>query len=426
MTASAFASAPARSLFGSANPHALATILEAAETKRIIAATDIFDLQGTKLWARNQPVSQSLQRKLMDRQLRNPLESCLVAEDGVTAVTLTRSLQELVESRSPLGPLLRPHAARLAREAAQLPLHPVAQLLLTAAQAARPAGFAHATEAMALAGALMTAQGGGIAEIRLAMLAGLMHDLGAMYIDPRFSETEAEREPEFTTYQQLVVHPHIGQLLLAQLTHYPATIARAVAEHHERCDGSGYPHAHTTRTLSPLGRLLAVVEASLAALEGGRDHLQHASIALRAVPGEFDLDVVGHVSHAACEQPPLQPVMEEDEIRARLDALASVLTAAESNVARVSAQATHPGLREATALAGWMLGRLRIGWNESGLWSPRAMSSTEAGEVQAMEDELYRRLRGIQRAVYLRTGTLPEAEAGTLRELCESLPMGTA
>jgi hypothetical protein len=43
-----------------------------------------------------------------------------------------------------------------------------------------------------------------------------------------------------------------------------------------------------------------------------------------------------------------------------------------------------------------------------------------------MEDELYRRLRGIQRAVYLRTGTLPEAEAGTLRELCESLPMGTA
>jgi len=73
-----------------------------------------------------------------------------------------------------------------------------------------------------------------------------------------------------------------------------------------------------------------------------------------------------------------------------------------------------------------MLGRLRIGWNESGLWSSRAMSSTDAGEVQAMEDELYRRLRGIQRAVCLRIGTLPEAEAGTLRELCESLPMGTA
>ena len=47
--------------FGSANPHALAAILEASETRRIIAATDIFDLAGTKLWARNQPVSASLQ-----------------------------------------------------------------------------------------------------------------------------------------------------------------------------------------------------------------------------------------------------------------------------------------------------------------------------------------------------------------------------
>ena len=67
--------------FRTANPHALATILEAAETRRIIAATDIFALDGTKLWASHQPVSAALQRKLMDRKLRAPLESCLVAGD---------------------------------------------------------------------------------------------------------------------------------------------------------------------------------------------------------------------------------------------------------------------------------------------------------------------------------------------------------
>src|SRR3954471_11086486 len=113
--------------FSSANPHALASILEASETKRIIAATDIFDISGTKLWASNQPVSASLQRKLLDRQLREPLESCLIAEDGVTAATLVESLQELLQGDSALAPMLRPHAARLAREAAQLSLHPVAQ-----------------------------------------------------------------------------------------------------------------------------------------------------------------------------------------------------------------------------------------------------------------------------------------------------------
>src|SRR5688572_20648556 len=117
-----------RNAFGTANPHALATILEAAETRRIIAATDIFDIAGTKLWASSQPVSAALQRKLMDRKLRTPLESCLVAEDGVTAAALAQDLQALVQSDSPLAPLLRTQAARLAREAAHVPLHPVAQL----------------------------------------------------------------------------------------------------------------------------------------------------------------------------------------------------------------------------------------------------------------------------------------------------------
>lgn len=56
-----------------ANPHALAVILQASERQRIIAATDIFDLSGIKLWASNQPVSAALQCKLLERQLRQPL-----------------------------------------------------------------------------------------------------------------------------------------------------------------------------------------------------------------------------------------------------------------------------------------------------------------------------------------------------------------
>ena len=48
--------------FATANQHALATILEAAQTKSIIASRDIFDISGIKLWARDMPVSTALQR----------------------------------------------------------------------------------------------------------------------------------------------------------------------------------------------------------------------------------------------------------------------------------------------------------------------------------------------------------------------------
>jgi hypothetical protein len=413
--------------FAFANPHALATILEAGETRRILAATDIFDVSGIKLWARDQPVSGSLQRKLLDRQLKKPLEACLVAEDGVTTASLGASLQLLLRSDTPLAPLLRAQGARLMREVAFLPLHPVAQLLLTAAESARPERFDHAVAAMALAGALAAVGTGDTAAVRLAMLGGLLHDLGEMYIAPEYGEAEALTDVpdlDFLSYQQLVVHPHVGALLISQLTNYPQALARAVAEHHERLDGSGYPHALAGDRLSPLGRVLAVTEAALHATRGAHDTLLRASIALRAVPGEFDLAWVGRLSQVAAALPAQRPVLEPSEIADRLGALGKLLACAEFNVDGQIATCEHPAMRKALELARYLLGRLRAGWNESGLWSPRALTQGDAAEIEALEDELYARLRGIQRATLLAAGRLPFETQARLADLCESLATG--
>jgi hypothetical protein len=266
--------------------------------------------------------------------------------------------------------------------------------------------------------------GGDTPEIRVAMLCGLLHDLGEMYIDPRYGEADADRDLDFVSYQQLVAHPHVGYLLVTQLTNYPGVVSRAIAEHHERLDGSGYPNARKGDQMSPLGRLLAVTEASLNAMRSSHDHLLHASVALRAVPGEFDLNWVGKISRAASAQPPRNAVMEPADIQARLAALSNVLTAAESNVSELAAQATLPAMKSALGLSQFLLGRLRAGWNESGMWNPQAMLGPDAAEVEAVEDELYFRLRGIQRATLLLAGQLPPQESAALGELCDSLAMG--
>jgi hypothetical protein len=233
----------------------------------------------------------------------------------------------------------------------------------------------------------------------------------------------ADRAIYILSYRQLVVHPHVGYLLVHQLTDYPGVVARAVAEHHERLDGSGYPNALTNDAMSPLGRLLAVTEAALNAMHGRFGHLMHASVALRAVPGEFDLHWVGRVSRAANQQPPLQPVMEPADIQARLAALDAVLRAAERNVATLSVRAKAPTMKGALALAGFMVERLRAGWNESGLWSAHVPAGADAAEVEALEDEIYFRLRAIQRAMLLHAGELPADEAAALQALGESLAM---
>ncbi len=405
--------------FSAANPHALATILEASKTKSIIASRDIFDISGTKLWARDQPVSGALQRKLLDRKLRNPLESCLMAEDGVTVKTLTQSAQAMLDSETPLSVFLRRHGAKIMREIAYLPLHSVAQLLLTAGQASRPESFDHAVKAMALCGGLMIEHGGATADLRLAMLCGLLHDLGEMYIDPRYGELDADRALDLQSYEHLVVHPHVGYLLIAQLTDYPATVARAVAEHHERLDGSGYPHGLQRDKLSPLGRLLAVTEGSLGVLRGSRPTLARVSVALRVVPGEFELGWVGSISDAARAQPAAHTIVEIEEVQARLAQLDTAIRVAKEQVDEFAVSAESPAFQGAMTLAQYLLGRLRTGWYASGLWSSDALQAQDVAEVDAVEDELFFRLRSIERAVLLRAGKLESDEARRLDGLCE-------
>lgn len=407
--------------FSTANQHALATILEAAQTKSIIASRDIFDMSGIKLWARDMPVSTALQRKLLDRQLRNPLESCLMAEDGVTTATLVEALEAMLARPTPLASLLKPRAAKLVQEAAHLPLHSVAQLLLTAGQASRPESFDHALQAMALSGALMLSHGCTAMELRMAMLGGLLHDLGEMYIDPRFGESDADRSLDFQSYQQLVVHPHVGQLLISQLTDYPKALAHAVAEHHERLDGSGYPHALKREAVSPLGRMLAVTEAALAALRLPNADMARASVALRVVPGEFDLTWVGRIADAARMEVPSAERPDLGEVQASMVRLDAALQATQASAEALGQEAETDELKAALALALHLLGRLRTGWYASGLWSSEALAAQDAAEVVLVENELHYRLRAIERAALLRAGELPPADAQRLDLFCSGL-----
>ena len=84
-------------------------------------------------------------------------------------------------------------------------------------------------------------------------------------------------------------------------------------------------------------------------------------------------------------------------------------------------QAETPSLKDALGLAQHLLTRLRTGWNASGLWSSEALPAQDCAEVEAVEDELMFRLRGIERATRLRAGQLPQADGERLQRFCTSL-----
>jgi hypothetical protein len=413
-----------------ANQHALTAILDASATQTIVASQDIVDENGVKLWASNQPVSHALQQKLLERKLRQPIESCLRAADGVNVIELSAAVQALVEGDQPIAAAIRPWGDALLAEVRQLPIHSVVQLLLTATRATNPGAFEHAVQAMALAGAMAISGGGDHYQNRMALLGGLLHDLGEMYVDPAYLDPTAPLTAE--SCRHLIVHPRIGELLLARQTNYPAALARAIGEHHERLDGTGYPVRSAGQALSPLGNHLSAVETMMGIVTAPTPHAwAQASLALRLIPGEFDAAALAFVSQAAKrEQTTLGGPLEVDthtvmahihEINQRLDSALDVSR-------QLSLHTASARIRAIGGYANELLQRLTWARDSAGLWGSADLIGDEVFELHLASQEFRYRMADIKRKVIWPEKALLDTDEIELAPLwsCLEIPTTTA
>ena len=402
-----------------ADPDFLAAIVAASETYSIVASQDIVDVRGLKLWAKGLPVSAALQQRLLERKLLNPIEACLMAEDGVTPFYLAEQLKNFLDSNHSMAHALRPWGLMLEKQLKQIPLHSVAQLLLTTALATRPSAVAHAVRAMALAGGIAQAQSLPV-DVRLAMLGGLLHDIGEAYIQPQYLNGQ---EPlDLIGHQHMMVHPRIAQLLLEATTDYPTTLCRAVGEHHERANGSGYPARLTGEAISPLGMLLAAVETTMGVAQAPSAPLTRASFALRVVPGEFPSRYGSVVFNMARDAKEVVPT----NVRVPHDALQHINATLEK--ARLTTQALQSptGSKERAAivlLAEDRLARLRMAWNALGVWgvAPEDLTPQDHFEMDLAWGELRLRLFELQRECMLLAESLSEPEKTELTPIWADL-----
>lgn len=406
-----------------ANPDALSAIVKASESFSIVASQDIVDVKGIKLWAKGQPVSHALQQRLLERKLQQPLEVCLAAEDGATLFRLREDLRALLETDTPLAQVLRPWADLLLEQVKHLPLHSVAQLLLTAALATRPNTLPHAVMGMALAGAIMASRKPATADVRLAMLGGLLHDIGEVYIQPRYLDCSAQLD--LIGHKHLVVHPRVAQMLLKTTTDYPDALCRAIGEHHERLDGSGYPARLVGEQISSLGRVLAVAEATLGILRSPYAPFVRAGFALRVVPGEFDLQWSGLICSAArtAEGAPDQVLGVEATPGLSLAQIDQRIEQAHRLAVELQDQRRGQPMLNIVDTVLHRLDRLRVAWNALGSWGlgSYALSPREQIELEMASSELQFRLRSLQRESLLLGERLGEDDMARLEPLWRGL-----
>lgn len=96
----------------------------------------------------------------------------------------------------------------------------------------------HALNVAILAGVITQKMGMNETMVSDTVLAGLLHDIGKIKIDPDIIN---KQNPSPTEQQTLQYHTSIGYKMLKEDMELPENIAIVALEHHENNDGSGYP-----------------------------------------------------------------------------------------------------------------------------------------------------------------------------------------
>ncbi len=227
----------------------------------VLVVNDICSVEGDLLLTKGTLLDFAAICALKNRTLAIPLINSISIEKVITANELLQHLldtirsteyfQSLAERKHPLSSL-EPVCALLTN-------FPLLQQFLTVMQS-QMNDLYQRTLCVSL-WALYIAQ-----EMRLpasdasdVFWAAITHDVGMLHIEPDVLNKAEELTAD--EWLHLQAHVNISCQILNGVDGLSSAIIEAVGEHHERCDGTGYPSAKVESELSILGQILAVADA---------------------------------------------------------------------------------------------------------------------------------------------------------------------
>lgn len=289
---------PEEYVINSVNKYYLDKVLNLAEQADIKATEDIFDARGMKLVAKGATISRSLQERLTQRKLTKPFESSIAVESGVSIDVISTEAQRIADTVEPVRSIMRAVSGGISplQVLAGVQFGSAMSTMLTIIERGGKAALEHSVMVSLLSICLAKKFGLGNTDQTVVALAGLLHDIGELYIDPEYLHSNRRLYPH--EWRHVVVHPRIGQMLISGLESYPASVAQAVFEHHERFDGGGYPRQVAGNNISAVGQVISVAEMISGIFMNEDKPLQRAELALKILPGEFARELVSVVSVA--------------------------------------------------------------------------------------------------------------------------------
>jgi len=384
-----------------ANPYLAQSMWQDWSEGAIHSAQDIYDTSGAMLWAKSQALDAELISRLVERDLRQPIELCVIAQDPVKEAELVDILQQLCASSPALDAAINPHRKAVIEVLQGLTLTPQELLLISLLRQRKREYLAHSVAVTAIALTIAVEL-----ELDRRLLfalahAGLLHDVGRLYLPPE----PAADEKESAYYQ----HPMVSALAAVELGKMTPEVGHLIACSHERLDGSGFPRQLQEDQIPPRARILLFAEAICRALLNPSLGLLRASVSARLVAREFDghmTNWIGAIARSEQNQNPDRPMpVQASTIGRRLRQLHAQLGRAVVLLSLTIGESLTA--REAAAL--WLqkkIAPLQYALRASGVEDALALGlhlepegAIEAAELEALLAEILHRLAHFARYV---------------------------
>ncbi|MEW6563076.1 MAG: HD domain-containing phosphohydrolase [Pseudomonadota bacterium] len=311
-------------------PHYLRTVTELGDAQPIVTNQDIYAEGGMKLLTAGSKFDSSVFERLIRHKLMPPLDECLSIENPVTGAGLSEVAHGLLEQDAQLRCILpfMPTLAEISGWLLDVPLNPALAFKLTVMREQRPDLFRHSLYIALLA--LYLGYRSGLERRQMVDLAtsALLHDIGILHVDPvlldrshRLSESER---------RHLYAHPVTAWLVVRSYPACSGEVLKAILQHHERLDGSGYPKGLRGNEIGLFGQIIAVAE--IVASRYGADKPQYEALRLETIlklnSRRYGAQLIGFLNIFRADDEAAPPCGEQDyaAIREKLFRLSAVLS----------------------------------------------------------------------------------------------------
>lgn len=236
-------------------------LAEVNKTNEVVSTEDIYNKNGILLVRKGARISSDIAQKVVQHKLLKPLEEQVQLEQVVGAPAIQVSFDELANRYPDVRAIHEKleFAPRLQKLLNNNEISPLLAQKLTVMKDRLPQRYENAVFCAWLSALVATQMKLGGDLVHAVFLAGLVHDVGLLHIEPEIiNKTGQLSVSEWRAMQSHVV---VGQMMLKGIRGIHPRAAIAVLEHHESCDGTGYPGGKLEDQLDVLGQIIGMADS---------------------------------------------------------------------------------------------------------------------------------------------------------------------